>query len=65
MAYGFTAEERAELDDRARAILEACPDVGTFIRRGLVVTARVLEDSAAAARKTLGAFPTRFEVVPR
>ena len=35
MAYGFTPEERAELDGRARAILEACPDVGGFIRRGL------------------------------
>ncbi len=35
MAVGYTAEERAALDAKARAILEACPDVGGFIRRGL------------------------------
>jgi fatty-acyl-CoA synthase len=35
MAYGYAPAERAELDRRAQAILEACPDVGSFIRRGL------------------------------
>jgi fatty-acyl-CoA synthase len=35
MAYGYTSAERAELDARARNILAACPDVGSFIRRGL------------------------------
>ena len=35
MAFGHSREERAELDAQARAILEACPDVGSFIRRGL------------------------------
>jgi len=33
--------------------------------RGLVITARVPESSAEAARATLGAFPTRFEVLAR
>ena len=42
MAFGYSREERAELDAQARAILEACPDVGSFIRRGLAgdLTAR-------------------------
>ncbi len=35
MAFGFTSAERADLDGRARGILEACPDVGSLIRRGL------------------------------
>ena len=35
MAFGHTVEERAGLETRARAILEACPDVGSFIRCGL------------------------------
>src|SRR5271165_6285818 len=35
MAYGYTPAERAELDLRARTLLDACPDVGSFIRRGL------------------------------
>ncbi len=35
MAYGYTPAERAELDRRAQAILDASPDVGSFIRRGL------------------------------
>ncbi|RBP13754.1 fatty-acyl-CoA synthase [Roseiarcus fermentans] len=35
MAYGYTPAERAELDARARVILDACPDVGSFIRRSL------------------------------
>jgi fatty-acyl-CoA synthase len=35
MAFGYSKEERAKLDGQARAILEACPDVGSFIRRGL------------------------------
>jgi len=35
MAIAYTAEERAALDARAQAILDACPDVGAFIRRGL------------------------------
>ena len=35
MAFGHSREERAELDAQALAILEACPDVGSFIRRGL------------------------------
>ncbi len=35
MAFGYNGVERAELEARARAILEACPDVGSFIRRGL------------------------------
>jgi fatty-acyl-CoA synthase len=35
MAFGYSVAERAELEARARAILEACPDVGSFIRRGL------------------------------
>jgi fatty-acyl-CoA synthase len=37
MAFGHSREERAELDAQALAILEACPDVGSFIRRGLTV----------------------------
>ncbi len=35
MAYGFASAERADLDTRARHILDACPDVGSLIRRGL------------------------------
>ena len=35
MAVAYTAKERAGLDANARALLEACPDVGSFIRRGL------------------------------
>ena len=35
MAYGFTPAERADLDARARNILDACPDIGSLIRRGL------------------------------
>ena len=35
MAFSYSAVERAELDGRARAIAQACPDVGSFIRRGL------------------------------
>ena len=35
MAVAYTAAARAELDARARAILTAHPDVGSFIRRGL------------------------------
>ena len=35
MAVAYTAKERAGLDAKARALLEACPDVGSFIRRGL------------------------------
>ena len=35
MAIAYTAEERAALDARAQAILDECPDVGAFIRRGL------------------------------
>ena len=35
MTVAYTAEERAGLDAKARAMLEACPDVGSFIRRGL------------------------------
>ena len=35
MAYGYTPAERAEIDTRARNILDACPDVGSLIRRGL------------------------------
>ena len=34
MAYGYTPAERAALDARAQDILDACPDVGSFIRRG-------------------------------
>lgn len=35
MAFAYTAEERAALDARAHARLAECPDVGSFIRRGL------------------------------
>jgi fatty-acyl-CoA synthase len=35
MVVAYTADKRAALDAKARAILEACPDVGSFIRRGL------------------------------
>jgi fatty-acyl-CoA synthase len=35
MAIAYTAEERAALDAKAREILEECPNVGSFIRRGL------------------------------
>ena len=35
MPFGYTPAERAALDARAQAILDACPDVGSFIRRGL------------------------------
>ena len=35
MTVAYTAEERAGLHAKARAMLEACPDVGSFIRRGL------------------------------
>ena len=35
MAIRYASEERAALDTRARAILADCPDVGSFIRRGL------------------------------
>ncbi len=35
MAFAYTAQERAALDARAGALLEECPDVGSFIRRGL------------------------------
>jgi fatty-acyl-CoA synthase len=35
MVVAYTAEQRAALDAEARAILEHCPDVGSFIRRGL------------------------------
>ncbi len=35
MAFGYSGEERAQLEAQARAILDACPDVGSFIRRGL------------------------------
>ena len=35
MAVAYTAKERAGLDAKALALLEACPDVGSFIRRGL------------------------------
>ena len=35
MAFGMTGDERAALDSHARAILAACPNVGSFIRRGL------------------------------
>jgi fatty-acyl-CoA synthase len=35
MAYAYTAQERAALDARAKALLDGYPDVGSFIRRGL------------------------------
>jgi fatty-acyl-CoA synthase len=35
MAFAYTAEERAALNAKAEALLEQCPDVGAFIRRGL------------------------------
>jgi hypothetical protein len=35
MAIRYAPEERAALDARARAMLVECPDVGSFIRRGL------------------------------
>ena len=35
MTVAYTAEERAGLHAKARAMLEACPDVRSFIRRGL------------------------------
>jgi fatty-acyl-CoA synthase len=35
MAIAYGPEERAALDARARKILAECPDVGSFIRRGL------------------------------
>ncbi len=35
MAIAYTAAERAALNARAQAILDECPDVGAFIRRGL------------------------------
>ena len=35
MTVAYTAEERAGLHAKARAMLDACPDVGSFIRRGL------------------------------
>jgi fatty-acyl-CoA synthase len=35
MAVAYTAKERAGLHAKAHAMLEACPDVGSFIRRGL------------------------------
>jgi fatty-acyl-CoA synthase len=35
MSFGYAPAERAALDARAQAILDACPDVGSFIRRGL------------------------------
>ena len=35
MAIRYAPEERAALDARARAMLAECPDVGSFIRRGL------------------------------
>ena len=37
MAFGYSLEERAKLEARALAVLDACPDVGSFIRRGLSV----------------------------
>ncbi len=37
MAYGYTPAERADLDMRARRVLDACPDVRSLIRRGLAV----------------------------
>ncbi len=33
MVFGHSSEERAELEARARAMLEDCPDVGSFIRQ--------------------------------
>ena len=38
MAFGMNGDERAALESHARAILEACPDVGSFIRRGSAET---------------------------
>ena len=35
IAFGYTPEERAALEQRAQSILKACPDVESFIRRGL------------------------------
>ena len=35
MAIRYAPDERAALDARARAMLAECPDVGSFIRRGL------------------------------
>lgn len=35
MAIGYTREERAALDGRAHALLEACPDVAAYLRLGL------------------------------
>ena len=35
MAIAYSAEERRVLDAKARDILDAHPDVGSFIRRGL------------------------------
>ena len=34
MAIAYSAGERAALDARASALLDECPDVGSFIRRG-------------------------------
>lgn len=35
MAIAYSAQERAALDAKARAILDEYPDVGSFLRRGL------------------------------
>ena len=55
MAFGHSREERAELDARALAILEACPDVGSFIRRGL---------GADSGRETLVYLRTALDPAP-
>jgi fatty-acyl-CoA synthase len=55
MAFGYSREERAELDARALAILKACPDVGSFIRRGL---------GADSGRETLVYLRTALDPAP-
>ena len=55
MAFGLSGEERAELEARAGVILEASPDVASFIRRGL---------SANPDRETLVYLRTALDPAP-
>jgi len=55
MAFGLSGEERGELEARAGVILEASPDVGSFIRQGL---------SADPDRETLVYLRTALDPAP-
>ena len=53
MAFAYTTQERADLNAKASSLLNAYPDVGSFIRQGLCGNLTQTHWSISALRSIL------------